>query len=103
MAKKLATSNLPFQGFEGFIRTQNIFFSNPVRAFLENSLFVLWLTLIINLVDPGTFSEILINDSFIMLQKNAFGKKKNLNFMQGFKSAILPKMKNCQKHSFEAL
>ena len=58
MAKKLATSNLPFQGFEGFIRTQNKSnFSNPVRAFLENPLFVLWLTLIMDLADPGTFSE----------------------------------------------
>jgi hypothetical protein len=32
-------------------------FSNPVRAFLENPLFVLWLTLIMDLADPGTFSE----------------------------------------------
>jgi hypothetical protein len=59
MAKKLATSNLPFQAFEGFIQTQNKNnFSNPVRAFLENPLFVLWLTLIMDLADPGTFSEI---------------------------------------------
>jgi hypothetical protein len=59
MAKKLATTNLPIQAFEGFIRTQNKNnFSNPVRAFLENPLFVLWLTLIMDLVDPGTFSEI---------------------------------------------
>jgi hypothetical protein len=59
MEKKLATSNLPFQGFKGFIPTQNNnSFSNPVRAFLENPLFVLWLTLIMDLADPGTFSEI---------------------------------------------
>jgi hypothetical protein len=32
--------------------------SNPVRAFTENPLFVLWLTLIIDLVDPGTLPEI---------------------------------------------
>ena len=39
--KKLVTSNLPFQGFEGFIPTQNKNnFSNPVRAFLENQLFI---------------------------------------------------------------
>jgi hypothetical protein len=57
--KKLATSDLPFQGFEGFIRTQNKNnFSNPESAFLENPLFVLWLTLIMDLVDPGTLSEI---------------------------------------------
>ena len=56
--KKLATSNLPFQAFEEFIQTQNKNnFSNPVRAFLENPLFVLWLTLIMDLADPGTFSE----------------------------------------------
>ena len=55
--KKLVTSNLPFQGFEGFIPTQNKNnFSNPVRAFLENPLFVLWLTLTMDLSDPGTFS-----------------------------------------------
>jgi hypothetical protein len=58
VAKKLATSDLSFQGFEGFIRTQNKNnFSNPVRAFLENYLFVLWLTLTMDLADPGTFSE----------------------------------------------
>ena len=58
MAKKLAASNLPFQAFEGLIQTQNKnIFSNPVRAFLENPLFVLWLTLIMDLADPGTFSE----------------------------------------------
>jgi hypothetical protein len=52
------------------------------------------------------FWKFLINDTFIMLQKNAFGQKKILNLMQGFKSAILPKVKNCKndlKHSFEAL
>jgi hypothetical protein len=31
--------------------------SNPVRAFLENPLFVLWLTLIMDMADPWTFSE----------------------------------------------
>ena len=30
---------------------------------------------------------------FVMLQKNAFGQKKNSNFMHGFKSAVLEKMK----------
>jgi hypothetical protein len=56
--KKLATSNLSFQEFKGFIQTQNKnIFSNPVRAFLENLLLVLWLTLIMDLADPGTFSE----------------------------------------------
>ena len=56
--KILATSNLPLQAFEGFIRTQNKNnFSNPVRVFLENPLCVLWLTLIMDLADPGTFSE----------------------------------------------
>jgi hypothetical protein len=58
MAKKLATSNLPFPAFEGFRLTQNKNnFSNPMRAFLENPLFVLWLTLIMDLGDPGTLSE----------------------------------------------
>ena len=33
---------------------------------------------------------------FIMHQKNAFGQKKS-NFMHGFKSANLGKLKNCQK------
>ena len=42
MAKKLATSNLPFQGFEGIIRTQN-------KNNLENPLFVLLLTLFMDL------------------------------------------------------
>ena len=37
-----------------------------------------------------------------MLQKNAFGQK-NLNFMHGFKSAILAKMKNCQNGTFEPM
>jgi hypothetical protein len=59
MPKKLATSNLPFQVFEGFKQTQNkINFSNRVRAFLENPLFVLWLNAIMDLADPGIFSEI---------------------------------------------
>jgi hypothetical protein len=57
MAKKLATSDLPFQGFEGFI---------------ENPLFVLWLTLIIN-------------------------------FMHGFKSAILAIFHFWQNGTFEPL
>ena len=75
MTKKLATSNLSFQAFEGFIGTQNKNkFSNPVKAFLENPLFVGWLTLIMDLADPGTFSESLINDSFIILRKNAAEK-----------------------------
>ena len=56
--KKIATSNLPFQVFEGLIQNQNIFFSNLSRAFLQNPLFVLLLTLIMDLADPGTFSEI---------------------------------------------
>ena len=43
MAKELATSNLPFQTFEGFIGTSiKNNFSNLVRAFLENPLFVLF-------------------------------------------------------------
>jgi hypothetical protein len=33
-------------------------FSNPMRAFLDNPLFVLWLTLIMDLANPDTFSEI---------------------------------------------
>ena len=37
---------------------------------------------------------------FIVLQKNTFGQKKFLNFMHGFKSAILAKMKNCQNGTF---
>ena len=58
--KKLATSNLPSQAFKGFIQSQNKNnFSNPASAFLEHSLFVLWLTLIMDLMKPGTFSDIL--------------------------------------------
>ena len=73
--KKLTTSNLPFQAFEGFIQTQyKNNFSNPEGAFLENHLFVFLLTLIMNLANPGTFSESLINDSFIILRKNAAEK-----------------------------
>ena len=77
MVKKLVTSNLPSLAFEGFIRSQNKNnLSNPERAFLENPLFVLWRTLIMDLADPGTFSGIfLINDTFIMLQKNVFDQK----------------------------
>jgi hypothetical protein len=41
--KKIATT-LSFQGFEGFIRTQNKNnFSIPLRAFFENPPFLLWL------------------------------------------------------------
>jgi hypothetical protein len=36
-----------------------------------------------------------------MLQKNAFGQIKLKNFLHGFKSAILAKMKNCQNGTFE--
>ena len=36
-----------------------------------------------------------------MLQKNAFGQRFFSNFMHGFKSAILVKMKNCQNGTFE--
>ena len=55
--KNLATSGLPFQVIEGFIQTQNKNkFSNPARAFLENPLFVLWLTLVMDLADPEIFS-----------------------------------------------
>ena len=46
-----------------------------------------------------------VNVIFIMLQKNSFGKKifekKILNSMHGFKSAILPELKNCQNGTFE--
>jgi hypothetical protein len=53
MAKKLVTSDLPFQALEGFIRTQNKNnFSNSVSFFLENPLFVLWLTLIKDSYSP---------------------------------------------------
>jgi hypothetical protein len=52
--KKQATSDLPFQLFEGFIQTQN----KNIFVVLENPLFVLWLTLIMDLVDPGPFFEI---------------------------------------------
>ena len=54
MAKNLASSNLPFQVFEGFIgkepKTKNN--SILVKAFLENPLFVLFIRLL-DLVDPG--------------------------------------------------
>ena len=37
-----------------------------------------------------------------MLQKNMyFWPKKNLNFLHGFKSANLAKLKNCQSGTFE--
>jgi hypothetical protein len=37
-----------------------------------------------------------------MLQNYAFGQKKS-NFMQGFKSALLEKLKNCQNGTFETV
>ena len=37
-----------------------------------------------------------------MLQKNAFGKKKFLNFMHGFKSAILAIFQFCHNATFES-
>ena len=65
MAKKLAASILPFQVLEGFIGTQNKNnVSIPVRAFLENPRTL------------GHVMEIFVSAIFIMLQKNAFGKKK---------------------------
>ena len=43
MSKKLAASNLAFQAFKGFIGTKDKKkISIPVRAFLENPLFVLF-------------------------------------------------------------
>ena len=36
-----------------------------------------------------------------MPQKKSFGKKKFLNFMHGFKSAIWAEWKNCQNGTFE--
>ena len=44
---------------------------------------------------------ILVNGTFIMPQKKSFGKKKILNFMHMFKSAILAEWKNCQNGTFE--
>ena len=41
-----------------------------------------------------------VNGTFIMPQKKSFSKK-NLNFMHGFKSAILAEWKNCQNGTFE--
>ena len=52
--KKLAASNSVFQAFEGFIeRSNKEKISIPVRAFLENPLFVLFTAYILDLVDPG--------------------------------------------------
>jgi hypothetical protein len=45
--------------------------------------------------------EIFVSAIFIMLQKNALGQKKKLNFMHGFKSAILAIFQFCQNGTFE--
>ena len=42
-----------------------------------------------------------VNVISIMLQKRSFRPEQILNFMRGFKSAILPEMKNCQNGTFE--
>ena len=40
---------------------------------------------------------------FILIQKHSLSAKKISNFMHGFKSAILEKLKNCQNGTFEPL
>ena len=44
-----------------------------------------------------------VNVISIMLQKRSFRPEQILNFMRGFKSAILPEMKNCQNGTFEPM
>ena len=48
--------------------------------------------------DPGTSKCHLHNDS-----KEVFWPKDFLNFMHGFKSTILPELKNCQNGTFEPM
>ena len=86
--KNLATSDLPFQAFEGFMRTDC--FSNPVRAFLENSLFVLFPAFILDLVDLGAcYKYLFLLAHSYNAPKEYFWSKKNSNFMYRFIKAIL--------------
>ena len=51
--------------------------------------------------DPRTCYEYFLKWHFLNASKEYFWQKKNLNFIHGFKSAILAKMKNCQNGTFE--
>jgi hypothetical protein len=44
-----------------------------------------------------------VNVIFKKTTKEVFRPKKNFNSMHGFKSAILPELKNCQNGTFEPL
>ena len=55
------------------------------------------------MADPGTSCENFFYCHFHNASKECFWPKKILNFMQGFKSAILPKVKNWQSGTFEPL
>ena len=46
---------------------------------------------------------LLVNDIFIMLQKESFSQKFFLNFMHGFKSAIFAIFPFCQNGTFEPM
>ena len=74
--KKLATSNLPFQVFEGLIQTQNTFFFKSRKGFFTKSSFCTFADLNHGFGRPWDILwNFLINDSFLIVQKNAFGKK----------------------------
>jgi hypothetical protein len=72
-----------------------------VRAFLEITLFVLFIAKILDLVDLGHVIDIFSYCHFHNASKECFWSKKILNFMHGFKSAILAIFKSCQIGTFE--
>ena len=49
---------------------------------------------------PGYVTDIVCNCDLQIASKEVFRPKK-LNFMHGFKSSILPELKNCQNGTFE--
>jgi hypothetical protein len=92
-----------FQGFKGFIQTQSKNgFSNIVGTFLENTLFVLWLTLIMDLVDPGTFSEIFklmtVSECFKRIQISCKGSK--VPYWQFFTFCKVALLNPCKKFKY---
>ena len=102
MSQKLAASILAFQAFKGFIGTwHKKKISISLKAFLENSLFVLlmhkswiWPTL-------GHVMDISSNCHFHNASRECFWPKKFSNFTHGFKSAILAIFQFCQSGTFK--
>ena len=71
------------------------------RAFLENPLFVIFLHKSWIWQTLGQVMNIFYYCYFHNASKECFWSKKISNFMHGFKSAILAKLKNCQNGTFE--